>query len=72
MDIYTYKLLFSGLPLKINDQQEGSFLFKSAVIIIYEYDPLIRQFFGKIVMAKTIYNKKRHQPELIGILNSIN
>ena len=59
-DINSYYIYTNGKQLKINDQQEGSFLF-GLTITIFEYNPLIRQSFGKIVMVKIIYNKKNEQ-----------
>jgi len=71
LDIYTYKLLFNGLPLNISDQRKGSFLFGN-LIVIFDHNILKKKFiFGKMVMVKIKYNKKREISESIGILNSI-
>ena len=71
LDIYTYKLLFNGLPLNISDQRKGSFLFGN-LIVIFDHNILKKKFiFGKMVKVKIKYNKKREISESIGILNSI-
>jgi len=70
LDIYTYKLLFCGMPLKINDQKEGSFMFKG-VILIHEFRIFNRNAFGRIVMAIILNNIKGGELVSIGILNSI-
>ena len=59
----------NGEILKINDQKEASFLFNRS-IFINERDNFSMNRFGKVVMAKIIYNKKI-ESEPIGILNSI-
>ena len=70
MDINTYYLLSNGEKLKINDQKEGCFLFNKDLYFI-AYETLYRILFGRIVMAKIIYNNKSEESEPIGILNSI-
>ena len=70
LDIYTYKLLFCGLPLKISDQKEGSFLFKG-IIMIHEFKIFKKNTFGKIVTAIILNNIKGGELVSIGILNSI-
>jgi len=67
LDINTYKLMYSGGPLRINDQQEGAFLL-GFTITIFECNIFKKKFLlGKIVIAKI--NGKGS--ESIGILNSI-
>ena len=70
LDINTYYLLSNGEKLKINDQKEGCFSFNKDFYFI-AYETLYRILFGKIVMAKIIYNNKSEESEPIGILNSI-
>jgi len=69
LDINTYQFLANGEILKKMDQKEGGFLF-SLPIIINERDNFSMNRFGKMVMAKIIYNKKKIESESIGILNS--
>ena len=72
LDINTYKLLFCGMPLKINDQKYGFYMF-NLDIIIDEFNPNVCFIFGKIVYA-TIKNNKETGSSAsfrIGILNSV-
>ena len=68
LDTNTYKLMYSGGPLRINDQQEGTFLI-GFTITIFEYNIFTKKFIiGKIVIA----HFKGIGEEAIGLLNSIN
>ena len=68
LDTNTYKLMYSGGPLRINDQQEGTFLI-GFTITIFEYNIFTKKFIiGKIVIA----HFKGIGSEAIGLLNSIN
>ena len=70
LDINTYHLLSNGEILKINDQRKGSFLFNKDILFVV-HETLYNILFGKIVMAKIIYNNNCKESEPIGILNSI-
>ena len=70
LDVKTYHLLSNGEILKINDQKEGSFLFNIDTLFVV-HEALYSILFGKIVMAKIIYNNNYKESEPIGILNSI-
>ena len=60
--------MYSGGPLRINDQQEGTFLI-GFTITIFEYNIFTKKFIiGKIVIA----HFKGIGEEAIGLLNSIN
>jgi hypothetical protein len=68
LDTNTYKLMYSGGPLRINDSQEGTFLL-GFTVIIFEYNIFTKKFIlGKIVLATF----KGIGTETIGLLNSIN
>jgi hypothetical protein len=68
LDTNAYKLMYSGGPLRMNDQQEGTFLI-GFTITIFEYNIFTKKFIlGKIVIAK--FNGIGS--ETIGLLNSIN
>jgi len=68
LDTNTYKLMYSEGPLRINDQQEGTFLI-GFTITIFEYNIFTKKFIiGKIVIA----HFKGIGSEAIGLLNSIN
>ena len=69
MDFNTYQLNFNGQLLKINDQNNGSYMF-SKFIQIFEFSPLYRKFFGKIVTVKILCNKKEKALKTISLLNS--
>ena len=75
LDIFTYKLLFSGLTLKINDQNNGSNLFRRKIIINESESDIIDFIkFGKFVIATIKYNIKNGSSTTyiyIGILNSV-
>ena len=72
LDLYTYKFLFNGKRLSINDHGDGFFIF-NGLIIISECNKLFSHtYFGKIVMAKLfICNNQELPSEKIGILNSV-
>ena len=70
LDTNTYKLLYSGGPLEIYDQQEATFLIGFTITIL-DYNIFNKiLLFGKIVIAK-IKSKTHNCSESIGILNSI-
>ena len=70
LDINSYYIYAKGRKLNLNGQMKGSFLF-GLESHIFESNLLNKQFFGKIIMAKIIYNKKIEYSGPIGILDSI-
>jgi len=70
LDINTYRFLFNGRKLEINDQRDGSSIFDKAIIIL-ENDPFYYNRLGKTVLVTIKINKQFESSIKIGILNSV-
>ena len=70
MDINTYRLVFNGMKLEMNDQNYGSIMFNKIITINEFLTPYIG-LFGRIVNVEIIFNTKISASKSIGILNSV-